>query len=153
MQTLEPIVAKHPFFKGLDQRHVQLITGCASNVRFKAGEFIFREGESANHFYIVRHGKVALEMFGAERGAITIQTVGEGDVLGWSWLIAPYYWRFDARVLELTQAIALDGKCLRAKCDKDRDLGYELLMRVSHVMEQRLQATRLQLMDVYGNRS
>lgn len=150
METLERILAEHPFFAGLDARHIQLIVGCATNVRFDAGQFIFREGEEANEFYVIRHGKVALEIFVPGRGPVTIQTLGEGEILGWSWLIPPYHWHFNARAVELTRAIALDGKCLRAKCEDDHDLGYELLKRFAHIVEQRLQATRLQLLDVYG---
>lgn len=150
MQTLESILAEHPFLKGLDPHHLQLIAGCASNVRFDAGRLIFREGEEADQFYIIRRGKVALEVFVPGRGSITIQTIGEGDVLGWSWLFPPYHWHFDARALELTRAIAFDGKCLRTKCEDDHDLGYELVKRFTHIVMQRLQATRLQLLDVYG---
>jgi CRP/FNR family cyclic AMP-dependent transcriptional regulator len=153
MESLEPILAEHPFFKGLKQRYLQLIVGCASNVRFNAGEFIFREGEEANLFYLIRHGNVALEIAAPERDPMTIQTVGEGDILGWSWLIPPYHWLFDARAIELTRALALDGKCLRTKCEEDHDLGYELLKRFAHIMDLRLQATRLQLLDVYGKHS
>ncbi|HXF06185.1 MAG TPA: cyclic nucleotide-binding domain-containing protein [Blastocatellia bacterium] len=150
METLERILAEHPFFAGLDARHIQLIVGCAANVRFDAGQFIFREGEEANEFYVIRHGKVALEIFVPGRGPVTIQTLGEGEILGWSWLIPPYHWHFNARAVELTRAIALDGRCLRVKCEDDHDLGYELLKRFAHIVEQRLQATRLQLLDVYG---
>jgi CRP-like cAMP-binding protein len=150
METLERILLEHPFLKGLDRSYIELIVGCASNVRFNAGEFIFREGEEANRFYFIRHGRVALEIFVPERGAITIQTLGEGDVLGWSWLFPPYRWHFDARALELTRAIALDGKCLRQKCEENHDLGYELMKRFAHVIEERLQATRIQLLDIYG---
>jgi CRP/FNR family cyclic AMP-dependent transcriptional regulator len=153
METLEPILAEHPFIKGLEPRHVQLIVGCASNVRFDAGQFMLREGEEANQFYIIRKGKVALEIFSPEKGPIIIDTVGDGEVLGWSWLIPPYHWRFDARAVELTRAIALDGKCLRNKCEEDHDLAYELLKRFAHLMEERLEATRLQLMDMYGGQS
>jgi len=149
MQTLEPILAEHPFLKGLDPEYLKLLVGCASNVRFNAGQFIFREGEEANQFYMIRQGKVALETLAAERGPITVQTVGEGDVLGWSWLIPPYRWRFDARALELTRAIALDGKCLRQKSEEDHNLGYELLKRFSNIIVERLEATRLQLLDIY----
>lgn len=152
MESLEPILEQHPFFHGLDGKYIQLIVGCASNVRFNAGEFLFREGEEANQFYILRPGKVALEIFVPERGPITIETVGEGQILGWSWLIPPHYWHFNARAVELTRAIALDGKCLRNKCEEDHDLGYELLKRFAHIVEMRLQATRLQLLDVYGVR-
>ena len=150
METLEPVLAEHPFLQGLAPHHIQLIVGCASNVRFEAGQFLFHEDEDANKFYIIRHGKVAVDIFAAGRGPITIQTIGEGEVLGWSWLIPPYNWHFDARAVELTRAIALDAKCLRIKCEEDHDLGYELLKRFSHIIEQRLEATRLQLLDVYG---
>jgi CRP/FNR family transcriptional regulator, cyclic AMP receptor protein len=153
METLERILAEHPFFKELETHYLQLVIGCASNVRFNAGEFIFREGEDANEFYLIRHGKVALEIFAPPRGSVTVQTIGEGEILGFSWLIPPYRWRFDARALELTRAIALDGKCLRTKCEEDRDLGYEFLKRFAHIVEQRLQATRLQLLDLYGSHS
>ena len=149
METLQNILAEHPFAHGLEERNVALLTGCAANVRLDAGQVIFREGEEANQFYLVREGKLAVELFAAERGALTILTIGPGEVLGWSWLVPPYRWKFDARALEPTRAIALDGKCLRAKAEQDHDLGYELLKRVAHIMEERLQATRLQLLNVY----
>ena len=150
MQTLEAILAEHSFFEGLDPRYMSLITGCASNVRYKSGEYIFREGEPAEHFYIVRQGKIALETHDARRGRIIIETIEAGEVLGWSWLFPPYRWHFSARALEETRAIALDGVCLRAKGEADHDLGYELAMRVARIMMERLQATRLQLLDVYN---
>lgn len=153
MQTLEAILAVHPFFEGFEPRYMQLITGCASNIRFDAGEYIFHEGDAASHFYIVREGKVALETFAAQRGPITIETIEAGEVLGWSWLFPPYRWHFDARVVEPVRAIALDGVCLRTKGEADHDLGYELAKRVAQIIMQRLQATRLQLLDVYGVRT
>ena len=150
METLEPILSEHPFFHGLDERYLKLVVGCASNVRFEAGQFIFHEGEQANHFYLIRHGIVALEVFAPNRGSLTIQTLDDGEILGWSWLIPPYQWRFDARAVESTRAIALDGKCLREKCEEDHDLGYELLKRFASILGQRLEATRIQLLDIYG---
>ena len=153
MENLERILAEHPFLKGLDPEYLQLVAGCAANVKFDAGELLFREGEEANSFYIIRQGKVAVETFAPERGSLIIDTLTEGEVLGWSWLIPPYHWHFDARAVELTRAIALDGKCLRTKCEHDKNLGYELLKRFSHIIEQRLQSTRLQLLDLYGVRS
>jgi len=152
METLEPILAKHPFLKGLEPRHLKILVGCASNVRFNAGHFLFHEGEEANEFYMIREGKVAVQIQGGERGPIIVQTVGEGEVLGWSWLIPPYRWRFDASALELTRAIALDGKCLRMKSEEDHDLGYELLKRFAGIIVERLEAARLQLLDVYKSR-
>ena len=152
-ESLERILGEHPFFKGLEGPYLELFVDCASNVRFSAGEILFREGEEANQFYMIRQGKVALELLTSERGPISVQTVGEGDVLGWSWLIPPYRWRFGARAVELTRAIALDGKCLRKKSEEDHDLGYELLRRFSSIIVERLEATRLQLLDVYKART
>ena len=152
METLEPILASHPFLKGMEPDHLRLIVGCASNVKFEAGEFISREGQEANEFYIIRHGKIALELFSPQHGPITIETLGEGEITGWSWLLSPYRSHFDARALELTRAIRFDGKCLRTKCEEDHHLGYEILKRFAKVMAERLSATRLQLLDVYGTR-
>jgi len=149
METLEPILTAHPFFKDLEKKYITLVTGCASNVRFDEGKFIFREGEEAHQFYLIRQGKVSVEIFTPNRGHITIETLDEGNILGWSWLIPPYQWHFDARVLEPTRAIALDGKCLRKKCDEDHDFGYEFLKRFAHIMEQRLASSRIQLLDLY----
>lgn len=141
---------EHPFFKELDEDSLNLIVGCASNVRFEKDDVIIREGEKANKFYIIREGVVAIELQGPGRGKITIDTLEDGEVLGWSWLVPPYHWRFDGRAQTKIRAIGLDGKCLREKCEENHDLGYELLKRFAHIIEQRLQATRLQLLDVYG---
>jgi len=149
METLEHVIAEHPFARELDRRYLQLLVGCAANVRFDPGKFIFREGEEAKQFYLLRHGKVALEVFAAPAGEITIMTLGEGEVLGWSWLAPPYRWKFDARAIEPTVAIALDAQCLRNKCEADHDLGYELLKRFALAVEQRLDSTRLQLLNAY----
>jgi CRP-like cAMP-binding protein len=151
MENLERILSEHPFLKDLDEHHIKLLVGCASNVVFKAGEFIFREGDNADYFYIIRHGKAQIETFIPQKGPLAIQTREAGEVMGWSWLVPPYKWHFDARAFELTRAIALDGKCLREKCEKDHDLGYEIMKRFALLIAQRLEATRLQLMDVYGN--
>ena len=85
-----------------------------------------------------------------QRKPIMLATLGEGEILGWSWLLPPYLWRFHAHAVESTRAIALDGKCLRTKCEQNHDLGYEMLKRFAQIMEQRLEATRLQLLDVYA---
>ena len=149
-ESLERILAAHPFFKGMEPVYHQLFVDCASNVRFEAGEYIFREGEVANQFYLIRHGRVAVEVSTPERGSVIIQSLGEGDVLGWSWMMPPFRWHFDARAVELTRAIALDGRCLRERSEEDHDLGFQLMRRAAQVMEERFQATRLQLLDIYG---
>jgi len=153
METLERVLGEHPFFEGLEAPYVQLLVGCATNVRFERGALLFREGDEANQFYIIRRGTVALTVFVPQRGPVTVGTVGDGEILGWTWLIPPYHWHFTARAEGLTRAIALDAKCLRTKCEEDRVLGYELLKRFAHILEQRLHATRLQLLDLYGSRA
>ena len=153
METLERILALHEFFEGLDPEYLKLIVGCASNVKFPAHTHLFREGEEAHHFYLIRAGKIALEVYAPQRPPIVIETLEEGEILGFSWLLPPYTWRFDARVIEPVRAIALDGKCLRGKCDENHDLGYELLKRISNIMDQRLVATRMQLLDIYATSS
>jgi CRP/FNR family transcriptional regulator, cyclic AMP receptor protein len=150
METIEPVIREHPFFKGFKPDHIKLILGCASNVRFNPGEFLVREGEEISQFFVLRHGKVAVQLYVPGKGPRVIQTLEEGEVLGWSWLISPYQGRFDVQAMELTRAIAFDGKCLRGKCDEDHDFGYELLKRFSAIMVKRLEATRVQLLDVYG---
>ena len=150
METLEPILAEHPFFRELARPDLHLLVGCASNVVFEAGKFIFREGEDANSFYLIRQGKVALEAVTPERHSVIVQTLGKGEVLGWSWLVPPYHWCFDAKAVDLTRAIALNGKCLREKCDENPRLGYELLKGFARIMAERLQAARMQMLDIYG---
>src|SRR6516162_3011519 len=150
VHTLEKIIADHPFFGNLEASYTSLLVGCASNVRFDAGKYILREGEEANEFYLIRHGRVAIEINPPHRRPIIVDTVAEGEILGWSWLLPPYAWRFHARAETAILAIVLDGKCLRAKCEQNHDLGYELLKRFSQIMNRRLDATRLQLLDVYA---
>ncbi len=150
MEGLERIIREHKFFAGLDPRFSDLVCGCAKNVRFEAGQYLFHEGEPANEFYLVRHGRIALEVSAPGRGTLTFQTLGEGEIVGLSWLIPPYRWTYDARAIELTRAIAIDGRCLRGKCEADHDLGYEMMKRVVPTIVQRLHATRLQILDVYG---
>ena len=152
METLERVIAEHPFFANLDAGFMALVVGCASNVRFEAGAYIFKEGDEADTFYLIREGKVALELFAPQRKPIIVETLGVGEILGWSWLLAPFQWKFFAHAMEDTRAIALDGKCLRNKCEENHDLGYEVLKRFAHIIERRLEATRLQLLDVYGAR-
>ncbi len=150
IQSIENLLEEHSFFKGLDPAYLKLIAGCGSNVRFNGSDYIFREGQAADHFYIIRYGKVALEFSSPSRGPITIETVSEGDVLGWSWLYPPYKWFLDARAINVVRAVALDGKCLREKCEDDPSLGFELMKRFSYIIAQRLQGTRLRLLDLYG---
>jgi CRP/FNR family cyclic AMP-dependent transcriptional regulator len=151
MQTLDEIVAESPVFQGLPQHQLQLIAGCAQNVGFEQGARLFREGEPADTFYLVRKGRVALSAHAPARGAVVIETLDPGEIVGWSWLFPPYVWHFDARAVDEVRAVAFDGACLRGKCEADPSLGYDLMSRFGSVMIDRLQHTRLRLLDVYGS--
>ncbi len=147
---MDKVVREHRFFVGLSEDVIQLVAGCTRNVRFDADKYLFREDDPADEFFLIRHGRVALEMAAPGRTAVTFQTVPEGDVVGLSWLIPPYRWAYDARALDLVRAIGIDAKCLREKCDSDHDFGYAMMMRFVPVLVERLHATRLQVLDVYG---
>jgi CRP-like cAMP-binding protein len=99
----------------------------------------------------VRHGSVAVETFVPARGPMMIETIEAGEVIGWSWLFPPYRWHFDARALTQVRATSFDGACLRGKCDSDPALGYTLMSRFAQVLIERLQWTRLRLLDLYGD--
>ncbi len=148
MRTFEELLAEHPFFQGLAPQHLHMLGNCATEESFEPGSYILREGEHAERFYAIRKGKVALEAVAAPHGPITIEILEAGEALGWSWFFPPYRWQFNARVVEPTQAIVIDGVCLRAKCEEDSKFGYEFLKRLAQTVVHRLQATRRQLRDL-----
>ncbi len=149
-EGLDRLLEEHPFFQGMDPRARRTIAGCAANERFAAGEYIHREGGVADKFYLIRHGGVAQELQVPDQEPIVIQTLHPGDILGWSWLVPPYRWSTDARTMRLTRVVSLDAKCLRGKYESDPSLAYELFKRFIPVMANRLDAARLQLIDIYG---
>ena len=150
MKEIADLLAEHPFTRGLPEETRAFIAGCAKNVRFDPGAYIYRNGEDADHFYLIRHGTAALELFDPVRGPLTFLTVKAGEILGVSWLVPPYRRHYDARAVELTRAIAFDARCLRDKCEADHDLGYEMMKRFMPPLLERLEAARLQSADVYG---
>ena len=151
MQTLDELIAGAPLFQGLPAPYLQTIAGCGRNEHFAAGELLVREGEPAERFYLLRSGSVALELGAAAGGPLLIETLSAGEVVGFSWLFPPYRWGFDARARESTHTVGFDGACLRGKCEEEHELGYELMRRFASTLTENLQATRLQLLDVYGH--
>lgn len=150
MKSLEDLLGEHPFFAGLDEPTIRLLVGCARNVHVGAGSYLFHEGEPADRLYVLRRGRVALDVHVPGDPGHVVDTVDEGDVVGWSWLVPPYRWFFDARAVQDVSAVALDATCLRAKCEEDPALGYSMMQRVVQVMYQRLQSARVRLLDLYG---
>ena len=149
IRTIDELLVEAPLFSDLAPQHLETIVGCASIAHFEEGQPIFREGGEASTFYVIRGGSVAVETHVPGRGPARLITLHADDVLGWSWLFPPYRWHFDARALEHVRTLAFDGECLRGKSVADHELGYELMRRFAEVMLSRLQATRLQLLDVY----
>ena len=149
-QQLEAAVAAHPFVLGLNEHHIRLLADCAMQTRFETNQVIFKERETANRFYLIEHGHVALESSGHANQPVIIDEVGDGDLLGWSWLFPPYVWHFSARAMQPTTAIFFYGTVLREYCERDQALGFELFKRMSEVMTRRLQAARVRLLEAYA---
>lgn len=113
---------------------------------FHAADVIFQEGEAPNRFYLIEHGKVALESSTLGE-LVQIEEIHDGDLLGWSWLFSPYAWHFTARARTETDAIFFYETILREYCEKDHSLGFELCKRMSVVTLRRLQAARQKLIS------
>ncbi|MEW6750982.1 MAG: cyclic nucleotide-binding domain-containing protein [Candidatus Latescibacterota bacterium] len=143
--SLQQALSQQLFFRGMEPEHLSLLAEFSARRQFEPGEYLCREGEEADLFYVVESGLVALELTKPEHGDFAVQSLEAGDILGWSWLVPPYRWRFTARVVEHTHAIALDGRCLRSRCEQNHELGYQLLVRLVQVMTERLETTRRQL--------
>ncbi len=150
-RQIAELVSTHPLFADLSSDAVSEVAGCAQNVAFRRGSLLVAEGDSADTLFLLRRGRVAIEVHAPGRGSIVVETVGPGAIIGWSWLVPPYHWRFDARAMEEVGAIAVDAACLRSKANANPALGYVLLQRIVVVLVDRLQSTRLRLLDLYGS--
>jgi len=145
-ESVEIRVQYHPFLIGLPPHHIRLLADCAMATEFRPNDYLFREGDFANRFYLIEQGRIALEALDPAGNRVAIEEVGPGKLVGWSWLFPPYTWHFDARALEPTQALFFYGTLLREYCSKDSSLGFELFKRMSQVMLERLQAARNRLL-------
>lgn len=143
-------LANHSFLEGMAPHHAQALKSLAKPVTIRAGQNLYHQGEEACCVYLILNGTVAMQAYAAGRGGATIDTAGPGDYVGWSWLIEPYKAHFDAVAQTDVEAIALDAYELRQMCEQDHQLGYQVVKRILRLMEQRLQGTRLQLLDMYG---
>lgn len=151
MKPDEPIdarIAALPFFDGLPPEYLRMFADCATVQPWTAGDFVLREGKPAQSFHILLDGGVLIQNNAGSR-TIPIQSLGAGEVLGWSWMLPPYTWHFDAVATEPTETLTVDALCIRGKCEVDSRLECELYKRFSRLMVRRLLATRLQLVDAY----
>jgi CRP-like cAMP-binding protein len=147
---IRDLLAGQPVLSDLEPADIDLMAGCGHNEVFAAGRYLARADETADRFYIVRQGKVALELH-APTGPLLIETLGAGDLVGWSWLFPPYRWTYDVEAIDQTRVTVIESACLRAKCDADPAFGYRLMKGFAQVVVDRLQATRFRLLDLYGN--
>ena len=151
MKSIKDLLGDHPFFEDLPAETLELIAGCGVNVHYGPDDAVLAAHEPADRFFVIRSGRVAIEIDTPRRGPLIIETIGAGDLVGVSWLLPPYRWTFDGRAIDDTSAVAIDAACLRGKCDDDPALGYELFKRFAALIRDRLQASRIQLLDLYGN--
>lgn len=145
MNNLIERITTHHFFHGMKPAHLKILTERATEASFESGQVIFRQGEPADQFYLIESGKVVLEAHEPANGTVPVQTLGPGEVLGWSWLYPPFNWNFQARALEPTGVIVLNGGHLLVASERDREFGFELMKRISQMVIHRLQATRHRL--------
>lgn len=150
MEKIADILKKHSFFKEVSEKDLEFIAGCGKNVVFEKRAVIARPGDAADQFYLIRHGHAALIMELPPHAPFIYQTLGENEILGLSWLIPPYRWTVTVQAIETVRAIAIDGACLREKCEKDPALGFKLMKHLVEVLAAREDATRLHLLDIYG---
>jgi CRP/FNR family cyclic AMP-dependent transcriptional regulator len=152
-RDLSEILADHPLLADLGPDRASVLAGCAKIVRFDAGARIISVDDPADQFWLIRHGHVNVELHAASHGTLVISTLQRDDLLGVSWIAPPYVSRFDATARDTVTAVEFDAACLRGKCDEDPVLGYALFNRFAALMGDRLQATRLQFLDMYGDPS
>ncbi len=140
----------HTVFSDLEAAHIELLARHAEEQTFAAGKLLFRQEDSAEHFYILIEGLIEVEVPSINGPALVVQTLGSNDVLGWSWLIPPYKWTFEAKAKRDSRVIVFDGKSLLKLCEKNTDFGYALLKRFAGLMSQRLHAARRKMMDSWA---
>lgn len=149
-EALVEYLAKNPVFEGLAPKQLRLIASLASEGEVAPGHRLFKSDDDATHFYLIREGSVSVEVPSIEGDPLKIQTVGADSLLGWSWLIPPYRWVFDGRAETKTTLLSIDGEKLRAACEQDPKMGYELLKRFAVLMAERVNAARLAAMRHYA---
>lgn len=150
IDNLAEILGVHPFLEGFSPEQVALISECAFEREYLQGEFLFREGAQAREFFLVTKGRIAIELFPARGEPKILQTVNRGEIIGWSWIVEPHRYAFDALATQRAKVIAFDAERLRDKFDDDNALGYLVLKKFMKVVSERISHTWLQLMDVYN---
>ena len=150
MRTLNDLLRTHPIFHDFSSSFIADIAECSQEKEFEPDQYIFWSGHEADYFYILREGAVALQARTPDKGMVTVETLHNGDVMGWSWLFPPYKWHYDAQALEPTTAVVIDARCIKGKCESNHELGYELMLRFGRIVVDRLMATRMRMLDIFS---
>jgi len=150
MESPEDIDLERGFFAGLDPATAALVAGCARRHRFEPDAYLFREGDEAREFFLLREGDVTLEIFTPSGPTVVLGTNHAGDIAGASWLVPPYRWTSDARARTAVQAIGFDAVALREACEADPRTGYTMMKRFAPLLVRRLNNAYLQLLDLYS---
>lgn len=145
MITAFDLLSSHPFLSGLSEHRLERLAHWSRRSLFHGGSRVFREGDRADAFWLIRDGEVQLDTEVPGRGTVIVESLGPGTVLGWSWLFPPYRWHFGAVAVVTTLTVALDATGVRRLCEEDPQLGYDLTSRFIQVVVERLQATRARL--------
>jgi CRP/FNR family transcriptional regulator, cyclic AMP receptor protein len=138
----------HEALRGFQPQDVQRLATLGTEMRFEPDQLIFHQGEKSRNFYLIVSGRVALESVSGEQ-IIPVMTLNEGEEMGWSALFSNGLTHFQARAVSLVHAVAFDGKQLREECEQDAAFGYVVMKRLLEVVTERLDATRMQLLDIY----
>lgn len=144
-------LAAHPMLHGMSTDHLAMLAGSASDIAFPAGHRLFEEGGNASHFWLLQSGSVALDLHVPGQGRVRIDTVGLGELLGWSWRFPPYRWAFGAVAASPVEAFEFDAQAVRASCASEPELGHEVTERLARVLAKRLQSTRVRLISASIN--
>ena len=149
-RTIRELLAAQPVLAGLEPGDLDLMAGCGRLAVMEPGAPLAREGDPAEQFFVVRAGRVALAIH-SPTGPLVVETLEAGDIVGWSWIFPPHRWVYDVEVFERAHLVVIDAGCLRQKCDAEPAFGYRVMKRFAQVVAERLAATRLRLLDLYGN--
>ena len=149
-QAIAEYLSDHEFFSELSVDIIKLLCESVRSLEIKKGEVLFRQGEHADKFYIVRNGRVSVQIPAIMGPTLEVQTLSTNRILGWSWLISPYQWRFQAKAEEDSTLLEFDGAAILARCEQDPKVGYELLKKFAALMAERLEASRQKLMDEWN---
>jgi len=147
---IDEYLSAQEFFSGLSPEFIGFLARCASERQIEPGQVVFRQGERARQFYLIRNGSISIEIPAVMGPTLKVQSLGAGQILGWSWLIPPYKWNFQARAEEQAGLLEFDGDAVLARCEEEPKFGYELLKRFASLMSERLEAARQKMMDQWN---